>query len=85
LTGKSQEREHFSHFTDRDLYTSGETLLLKIFAPLDERSGIVHIDLINTSGKIILGISKKIIEHQADGFINIPDSLSSGCYLLLKI
>lgn len=82
LTGEAQEREHFSLFTDRDLYISGETLLLKVFVPADELSGIVNIDLINTKGEIITGISKKIIDHQADGFIDLPDSLSSGCYLI---
>ena len=80
--GKAQEKEHFSLFTDRDLYTTGETLLFKVFAPTDEQSGIVHIDLINTKGKIISGISKKITTHQADGFIDLPDSLSSGVYQL---
>ena len=82
LTGVAQKREHFSLFTDRDLYISGETLLLKVFVPADELSGIVNIDLINTKGKIITRISKKISDHQADGFIDLPDSLSSGCYLL---
>lgn len=82
ITGKAQERERFSLFSDRDLYISGETLLFKVFVPVDEKSGIVKVDLINTSGKIISGISKKIIDHQADGFIDLPDSLSSGCYLL---
>lgn len=80
--GKTQERKYFSLFTDRDLYASGETLLLKIFAPSDELSGIVHVDLVSMSGKKIAGISKKINDHQADGFIYLPDSLSSGCYLL---
>ena len=80
--GKTQESKFFSLFTDRDLYTSGETLLLKIFAPENESSGIVHIDLINTSGIKIVEINKKITDHQADGFIYLPDSLSSGCYLL---
>lgn len=82
LTGKAQEKEHFSLFTDRDLYISGETLLFKVFVPEDELSGIVNIDLVNTKGKIITGISKKITDHQADGFIDLPDSLSSGCYLI---
>lgn len=82
FAGKTQEKKYFSLFTDRDLYTSGETLLLKIFAPEGELSGIVHVNLINVSGKIIVGISKKIIDHQADGFMYLPDSLSTGCYLL---
>jgi hypothetical protein len=82
ITGKAQDKEHFSLFTDRDVYVSGETLLLKVFAPADDISGVVNVDLINSKGKIICGISKKILDHQADGFIDLPDSLSSGCYLL---
>jgi len=82
LLSTAQERAHFSLFTDRDLYISGENILVKVFAPTDEQSGIVNIDLINTRGKIIAGISKKIIDHQADGFIDLPDSISSGCYLI---
>lgn len=56
--------------------------MLKVFVPADELSGIVNIDLINTKGKIITRISKKISDHQADGFIDLPDSLSTGCYLI---
>jgi len=82
LTGKTQERKYFSLFTDRNLYTSGETLLFKIFGPENESSGIIHIDLINASGKKIVEINKKTTDHQADGFIYLPDSLSSGYYLL---
>lgn len=82
ITVQAQNNNHFSLFTDRDLYASGETLLLKVFAPADEQSGIVNIDLINSTGKIIVGINKKLIDHQADGFIYLPDSLSSGSYFL---
>jgi hypothetical protein len=80
--GEAQETEHFSLFTDRDSYASGETILWKVFVPADETAGIVHIDLVSDMGKIIEGISKKISGHQADGFVVLPDSLSSGCYLL---
>ena len=82
VTGKTQERKYFSLFTDRDLYTSGETLLFKIFGPENESAGIVHIDLLNTSGKKIVEINKKITDQQTDGFIYLPDSLSTGCYML---
>ena len=82
ITGKAQEKKHFTLFTDRDTYASGETLLLKVFAPTNEPSGVVKADLINSNGKIIVEISKKLINHQADGFIYLPDSLSSGFYLL---
>ncbi len=82
FTGKAQHKECLSLFTDHDLYVSGETLLLKVFAPASEKSGIVNIDLVSSVGKKILGINIEIIEYQADGFIYLPDSLSSGCYLL---
>lgn len=82
LMGKAQEKEHFSLFTDRDLYVSGETLLFKVFVPVDDQSGIVNLDLVNTNGRIISEISKRIIDHQTDGFITLPDSLSSGSYMV---
>ena len=82
LIVKAQEKEHFSLFTDRDLYISGETLLLKVIASSDEQSGIVNIDMINRGGEKITGIILEIINHQSDGFVYLPDSLSSGRYLL---
>jgi len=82
LMGKAQKKEHFSLFTDRDLYVSGETLLFKVYVPADDPSGIVNVDLVNTNGRIISEVSKKIIDHQTDGFIALPDSLSSGSYLV---
>lgn len=81
-TGHAQPGESFRIFTDRDLYIGGETLLLKLFAPASEKSGIVNVDLINPEGKVITGITKQIVDLQTDGFIYLPDSLSSGCYLL---
>ena len=82
FVGKAQEKESFKLFTDRDLYASGETLLLKVFAPVNEQSGIVNIDLINNRGGKITGIIMEVIDHEADGYIYLPDSLSSGCYLV---
>ena len=82
FTVQAQEKESLGLFTDRDLYISGETLLLKVFAPVQEQSGIVNIDLINRKGKKITGVILEIMNHQADGFIYLPDSLSSGFYLL---
>jgi len=81
-TIKAQDKESLNLFTDRDLYISGETLFLKVFTPESEQSGIVNIDLFNHSGKKITGVILEIINHQADGFIYLPDSLSSGCYLV---
>ena len=75
LMGKAQEKEHFSLFTDRDLYVSGETLLFKVFVPVDDQSGIINIDLVNTNGKIISEISKKIIMRGIELFFIIINFL----------
>lgn len=79
---KAQRTDFLDLFTDRDHYISGETILLKIFAPEKVASGVVHVDLVNLEGRIITGISKKTIDHQTDGYINLPDSLRTGTYLL---
>lgn len=80
--GKTQEKQGFGCYTDRDVYVSGETVLAKIFTPKDNPSRIVHIDLINKQGTRITGGSMEINNNQADGFLELPDSLSSGTYLL---
>src|ERR1035437_3023137 len=82
FTVKAQDKESLNLFTDRDLYVSGETLMLKVFTPAAEHSGVVNVDLINRKGIKITGAILEIIDHQADGFIFLPDSLSSGTYML---
>ena len=82
LLGKAQNTEYMHLYSDRDNYISGETIFLKIFAPEKESSGIVHVDLVNPGGRILTGISKKIHDHQTDGFIVLPDSLGTGTYFL---
>jgi hypothetical protein len=79
---KAQVKEHFNLFTDRDFYTSGETILFNVFVPDNESSEIIKIDLINSQGKIITEVNKKIKEHRADGFLYLTDSLKTGTYLL---
>ena len=82
LSVKAQQKECFHLFTDQDIYASGETMLLKIFLSSEEDSGIMHLDLMNLTGKKIRGVNLKIRNHQADGFIDLPDSLGSGTYLV---
>ena len=82
LAGNAQEKSRFALSTDRDLYTSGESLLFKVFASSSIKTGIVHVDLINTKGKIISGVTRKIVDHEANGFVDLPDSLSTGTYIL---
>ena len=82
LTGNAQERKGFGLFTDRDAYVSGETLLAKIYHPADNLSKIVYLDLINPFGKRVSGASIEFKNGQASGFLVLPDSLSTGSYLL---
>ncbi len=82
LGGKSQSKEGFALFTDRDLYTSGESILVKIYAPSDEPAGILHVDLFNHAGNLVSAISLEMLNHQANGFIHLQDTLRSGNYLV---
>jgi hypothetical protein len=78
----AQKQTGFGFFTDRDVYVSGETLLAKFYIPFEELSGIVHLDLVNTAGKRISGVSIEIKDNEADGYFQLPDSLHSGTYFL---
>jgi hypothetical protein len=82
LAGNALEKQGFGFYTDRDVYVSGETVLAKMFIPSGNFSGIAHLDLVNRSGKRISGVSIEIRNSQADGYFQLPDSLSSGTYLL---
>ncbi len=79
---QAQKMEQFSLFTDRDIYTSGETILFHRFVPSDEGSSMANISLINTQGKVICSVYKKIANDQTNGFIYLPDSLKTGTYLI---
>ena len=82
FSGKCQERVGFGLFTDQDVYASGETILVKIFAPSDEQPGTVMVDLFNCKGKQVADALLEMRTRQADGFINLSDTLSSGSYLV---
>lgn len=82
LLGKAQEKECFGLYTDRDLYTSGENILVRVIAPSDESDGILKVDLFNSKGDMIVSVPLKMTFHQADGFISLHDTLSTGSYLV---
>jgi len=82
ISGNAQNQTGFAFFTDRDVYVSGETLLAKIYNPTDNSSRIVYMDLVNSSGTRISGVSLEIKTNEASGFLQLPDSLSTGAYLL---
>jgi len=82
LSGKCQVKGGFSLFTDHDMYTSGETIFLKIFIPSNEQSGIVNAGLFNCRGKQVAAVFLEMRDQQANGYIHLSDTLSSGCYLV---
>ena len=82
LLGKTQGKDPLRIFTDKDLYASGEPILLKVFIPSTMPAGIVSVDLIRTNGKRAAAAFLEVAHHQTDGFIELPDTLSTGTYLL---
>ena len=82
FTGNTQQKSIYRLYTDRDAYVSGEILLAKIFLPEGIASSIVSLDLMNLNGTRITGASLSIENNEAAGYLQLPDSLSSGTYLV---
>lgn len=70
-------------FTDREFCVSGDTVWFKV-APenMEYSSNVVHVQLSGADGNAITSVIKKFTENWAEGYIHIPDSLSSGVYFL---
>lgn len=71
-------------FTDRDYCISGDTLWFKVYVPFseDDYGNVVHVQLDSENGSIITGVAKQYKTGFAEGFLEIPDSLSTGFYYL---
>ena len=82
ISGSAQVKKGLGLYTDRDVYVSGETLLAKIFNSTDNPSKIAYLDLVNQFGTRISGVSMEIRNNESNGFIQLPDSLGTGIYLL---
>ena len=75
--------------TDRTTYLPGETMWLKSYLfygenrAADSTSGAVWIDLVSASGrKIVLDTRVRSRGGYGDGYLNLPDTLSTGRYTL---
>lgn len=68
--------------TDRDVYASGETILSKIYLPEDQKFQVVYLRLTFPNGQPITNVKLGVNDHQATGGLFLPDSLSTGSYLL---
>jgi len=87
---KSYSSEHlvektYLHF-DKPYYVAGDTIYFKAYVTLGEKhqpsglSGVLHVDLINTIGKIDQSIKLQISNGLTWGDFALPDSLPKGDY-----
>jgi hypothetical protein len=79
---KAQQLPSISLFSDRDIYVSGERALLKIYTSLNSKSQVTFVDLVNQQGERVSSATLRNENAQSSGFIQLPDSISSGTYLL---
>lgn len=70
-------------FTDRDFCISGDTVWFKVIMKNGEsKSNVVHVQLSDATNHTIASVKKKCTENRAEGYLHVPDSLSSGVYFL---
>ncbi|MEN8117822.1 MAG: hypothetical protein ABFS16_12625 [Bacteroidota bacterium] len=71
-------------FTDREYCISGDTLWFKVLISENgiDRSDVVRVQLDSKNGNLIAGVAKKSKNRWAEGFIHVPDSLSTGVYFV---
>lgn len=82
LTALASGNDKLHCITDRDVYVSGDKIMVNVFVSSESDSRIVYIDLCGFSGKHIAGAKLIVENHRAEGTIQIPDSLRTGTYLL---
>jgi len=70
-------------FTDREFCVSGDTVWFAVFLKNGQsKSNVVHVQLADAGNHIIGTVMKKSAGNMAEGYIQVPDSLSSGvCFL----
>jgi TonB-dependent SusC/RagA subfamily outer membrane receptor len=75
----------YLHF-DKPYYATGDTIYFKAYVTMGERhdlsqlSGILHVDLINTTNKIDQSIKLQLVNGLGWGDFALPDSLPKGNY-----
>lgn len=71
-------------FTDRDYCVSGDSIWFKVkLANENGHSGnIVHVQLDSPKNNLITAVMVKSLNGWAEGFIAVPDSVSSGIYFI---
>ncbi|MGE5394831.1 MAG: hypothetical protein ACM3P1_08800 [Candidatus Saccharibacteria bacterium] len=82
LTAMATRNETLNCITDRDVYVSGDKIMVNAFISNESNSKTVYVDLCSFSGNHITGAKLMVENHRAQGTIQIPDSLRTGTYLL---
>lgn len=82
LTAGAKVADRLICLVDRDVYASGDQILVSLFVPVESDSRIVYVDLAGFSGNHISGVKLLIENHRAEGYLTIPDSVRTGTYLL---
>ena len=69
-------------FTDRDYCISGDTVWFKVWLPTSAENygNILRVQLISKNNNLISGVAAQSFNGWAEGFIAVPDSLSTGQY-----
>ncbi len=78
----AQKKHESWMITDRDIYVSGETLLAKIYVPQNQQFQMLCLSLSSNDGIPVTSVKLSIENHQASGSLYLPDSLSTGSYLI---
>lgn len=71
-------------FSDRNSCLSGDTVWFKVWIPigLEKHGNVVHVQLDSDNGNLIASVAVKSKSGFAEGYIPVPDSLSTGIYYL---
>ncbi len=80
----SAQPEHHM-YTDREYCLSGDTVWFKVWMTnsQEQKSNVVRVQFAALNGSVISTVAVQSRQAWADGFIHVPDSLSSGVYTLL--
>ncbi|NQU51068.1 MAG: hypothetical protein HQ522_00870 [Bacteroidetes bacterium] len=85
LVGNSQKiNNELALFTDRDYCISGDSVWFKVFLPetVLEKGNVVRVQLDTKDNNLISSAVKRIENGWAEGYLHVPDSLSSGlCFV----
>jgi hypothetical protein len=71
-------------FPDREFCVSGDTIRFDVAVNFNEqgRGNVVHVQLTDIDNRLISSVMMKSTDKWADGFIQVPDSLTTGVYFL---